>query len=164
VFDIGFWELAVIGVIALLVVGPDRLPALARNVGMWVGRIRRYVSHVKQDIERELHAEEMRELLEKRDRLGDEIRDVARETASVLDDARKELDAASRDGSERPGGGTRGAADASPGTRTGAIPPVSDAGAGAVDPPAGQDAQPQAPGPAASDSDHEKQPGQSGQR
>ena len=96
-FDIGFWEIAVIGVIALLVVGPERLPALARNVGMWVGRIRRYVSHVKQDIERELHAEEVRELLEQRNPLS-EIRDVARETASVVDDARKEIDSVSREG------------------------------------------------------------------
>ena len=62
-FDIGFWEVAVIGVIALLVVGPERLPGLARTVGLWVGRVRRYVTHVKQDIEREIHAEEMRELI-----------------------------------------------------------------------------------------------------
>jgi sec-independent protein translocase protein TatB len=85
-FDIGFWELALIGAIALLVVGPERLPGLARTVGMWVGRIRRYVSHVKQDIERELHAEEVRQLLEKPEGL-DGIRDVAKETASVFEDA-----------------------------------------------------------------------------
>ena len=62
-FDIGFWELVLIGVIALLVVGPERLPAMARNVGLWVGRIRRYVAHVKDDIEREIRAEELRELM-----------------------------------------------------------------------------------------------------
>lgn len=94
-FDIGFWEIALIGVIALLVVGPERLPGLARTVGLWVGRVRRYVSHVKQDIERELHADEMRELLEKREGLS-ELKDVAEETASVFKDARSGLDEAAR--------------------------------------------------------------------
>jgi sec-independent protein translocase protein TatB len=89
-FDIGFWEIAVIGVIALLVVGPERLPALARNVGRWVGQVRRYVTHVKQDIEREIHADEVRDLLENPDGLAS-IRDVARETAEVFDETRKEL-------------------------------------------------------------------------
>ena len=89
-FDIGFWEIAVIGVIALLVVGPERLPALARNVGRWVGQVRRYVSHVKQDIEREIHADEVRDLLKNPDGLAS-IRDVARETAEVFDETRKEL-------------------------------------------------------------------------
>ena len=89
-FDIGFWEIAVIGVIALLVIGPERLPAVARNVGRWVGQVRRYVSHVKQDIEREIHADEVRDLLEKPDGLAS-IRDVARETAEVFDETRKEL-------------------------------------------------------------------------
>ena len=89
-FDIGFWEIAVIGVIALLVIGPERLPAVARNVGRWVGQVRRYVSHVKQDIEREIHADEVRDLLENPDGLAS-IRDVARETADMFDETRKEL-------------------------------------------------------------------------
>ncbi|MFT5172908.1 MAG: sec-independent protein translocase protein TatB [Gammaproteobacteria bacterium] len=92
-FDIGFWEIAVIGVIALLVVGPERLPGVARNVGRWVGRIRRYVSHVKQDIEREINADEVRQLLEQPEGL-ESIRDVARETGAVFDDTRKELNSA----------------------------------------------------------------------
>ncbi|MFQ5659581.1 MAG: Sec-independent protein translocase protein TatB [Gammaproteobacteria bacterium] len=53
-FDIGFWEIAVIGVVALLVVGPDRLPGLARDAGRWSGSIRRFVSNTKREIEREL--------------------------------------------------------------------------------------------------------------
>lgn len=64
-FDIGFWELALIGVVALLVVGPERLPGLARTAGMWVGRLRRFVSSVKSDIDRELRADELRQALNK---------------------------------------------------------------------------------------------------
>ena len=95
-FDIGFWELVVIGVIVLLVIGPERLPGVARNVGLWVGRIRRYVAHVKRDIERELHADEVRQLLEKSEGL-DDIKSIARETASVVRDTRRELDEAARE-------------------------------------------------------------------
>jgi len=64
-FDIGFWELAVIGVVALLVVGPERLPGLARSTGMWVGRARRFVSGVKADIDREIAADELKKALAK---------------------------------------------------------------------------------------------------
>ena len=89
-FDIGFWELALIGVVALLVVGPDRLPGLARTVGLWVGRIRRYVATVRDDIEREIQADELRTLLEKRDDLNP-LKEVIEETSSTISDANKEL-------------------------------------------------------------------------
>ena len=59
-FEIGFAELFLLGVIALLVVGPDRLPALARTVGVWVGRAQRLVGQVRADIEREVRADELR--------------------------------------------------------------------------------------------------------
>jgi sec-independent protein translocase protein TatB len=64
-FDIGFLELLVIGVIALLVVGPERLPRLARTAGLWVGRARRTLSSVKAEIDNELKAEELKEILAK---------------------------------------------------------------------------------------------------
>jgi sec-independent protein translocase protein TatB len=64
-FDIGFWELTVIGVVALLVIGPERLPRVARTAGMWVGRARRFVTSVKSDIDRELAAEELKKTLAK---------------------------------------------------------------------------------------------------
>jgi len=64
-FDIGFWEIALIGVIALLVIGPEKLPGVARNVGAWVGKGKRLVGSVQADINRELNrAEELKKLLE----------------------------------------------------------------------------------------------------
>jgi sec-independent protein translocase protein TatB len=70
-FNIGFWELAIIAVIALLVVGPQKLPELARQAGTWIGHIRRFVNSARADIERELGAEELRRALHKQQ---DEIR------------------------------------------------------------------------------------------
>jgi sec-independent protein translocase protein TatB len=67
-FDIGFWELVLIGVVALLVVGPERLPKLARTAGLWIGRGRRMLSSVKAEIDRELKAEELKQILEKQAR------------------------------------------------------------------------------------------------
>lgn len=61
-FDVGFWELAVIGVIALVILGPERLPELARTAGMWIGRARRMVASVKEDINKELESERLKEV------------------------------------------------------------------------------------------------------
>ncbi|MHB8404964.1 MAG: Sec-independent protein translocase protein TatB [Gammaproteobacteria bacterium] len=59
-FEGSFWELALIFVLALVVFGPERLPGLARTVGLWVGRARAVVRNLTEQIERELAAEEMR--------------------------------------------------------------------------------------------------------
>ncbi len=59
-FDIGFTELLVIGVVALIVIGPERLPKVARTAGHLFGRMQRYVSTVKSDISREIELEELR--------------------------------------------------------------------------------------------------------
>lgn len=58
-FDIGFMELCLIGVVALLVVGPERLPRLARTAGMWAGRARRFMSDVKADISAEMREQDL---------------------------------------------------------------------------------------------------------
>ena len=74
-FDIGFWELTTIAVIALLVIGPDKLPGVARTAGKWVGRARRFVGDVKTDIDRELKQEELRKALAE-DAGLDEIKEI----------------------------------------------------------------------------------------
>jgi sec-independent protein translocase protein TatB len=61
-FDIGFTELLVIGVVALIVIGPEKLPRMARTVGHLAGRLQRYVSDVKADINREIELEELRKM------------------------------------------------------------------------------------------------------
>ncbi len=61
-FDIGFWELCLIAVIALLVFGPEKLPSAARSAGLWIGKARRIISSVKQEIDRELKLQELQEV------------------------------------------------------------------------------------------------------
>jgi sec-independent protein translocase protein TatB len=61
-FDIGFSEIVVIAVVALIVIGPEKLPKTARTLGHLFGRLQRYVSEVKADINRELELEELRKL------------------------------------------------------------------------------------------------------
>jgi sec-independent protein translocase protein TatB len=61
-FDIGFSELVVVGLIALIVLGPKRLPEVARTAGRWTGQLRRFIADVKQDLDREIHTEELSEL------------------------------------------------------------------------------------------------------
>ncbi len=69
-FDIGFWELGLIGVVALLVIGPERLPSVARSVGKWVGTARRFVHSVQADINTEVSkADELKRLLEEQSRV-----------------------------------------------------------------------------------------------
>jgi len=65
-FDIGFWEIALIIVVALLVVGPEEFPSLVRNASTWLGKMRRFMSDVKGDLDKELNkAEELKKLMDK---------------------------------------------------------------------------------------------------
>jgi len=61
-FDIGASEIFVIGIVALIVIGPERLPRVARTLGHLFGRLQRYVSEVKSDINREIELDELRKL------------------------------------------------------------------------------------------------------
>ena len=76
-FDFSFGELAVIGTVALVVLGPERLPRVARTVGEWAGKAQRYVAQVKADINREVELADLK-------KLQDEARDVARSIESTV--------------------------------------------------------------------------------
>ncbi|HZX33297.1 MAG TPA: Sec-independent protein translocase protein TatB [Rhodocyclaceae bacterium] len=83
-FDVGFSELIVIGIVALIVIGPERLPKVARTVGHLLGRAQRYVNDVKADINREMQLDELKKLQAQ----------VAESARSLEDSVRKEVDTA----------------------------------------------------------------------
>ena len=86
-FDIGFSELLVIGLVALIVIGPERLPRVARTLGHLAGRLQRYVADVKADINREVELEELRKM-----------KDSVQQAASGIEDSvQGEIDKAASD-------------------------------------------------------------------
>jgi sec-independent protein translocase protein TatB len=84
-FDVGFSELMVIGVVALLVLGPERLPKVARTVGHLMGRLQRYVADVKSDINREMQIEELKRLQEDARKTAMELESSMRQQVSTLE-------------------------------------------------------------------------------
>ena len=86
-FDIGFTELILIGVVALVVVGPQRLPVATRTIGTLLGRAQRYVNDVKSDIQRQVDLEELRKVQQQVKTMGDElqssVQNVEKEVSSV---------------------------------------------------------------------------------
>jgi sec-independent protein translocase protein TatB len=89
VFDIGFSEIVVIGVVALIVIGPERLPKVARTLGHMFGRLQRYVNEVKADINREMELEELR-------KLQSQVQSAAREIEQSVTHAANEVESGVR--------------------------------------------------------------------
>lgn len=76
-FDIGFWELSVLAIIGLIVLGPERLPVVARTVGRWVGQAKHYMSALTSELEREVKADDIRrEVREAREQIEAETRNA----------------------------------------------------------------------------------------
>ena len=88
-FDIGFFELILIGIVALLVIGPERLPRVARQAGLWVGKMRNFVSSVKEDIDQELKADELKKIM-KQHADSNSIHEIIEETKDAVDQAKQE--------------------------------------------------------------------------
>ncbi|MFL6622645.1 MAG: Sec-independent protein translocase protein TatB [Sulfurifustis sp.] len=82
-FDVGFSELVVVALVALIVLGPKRLPEVARTAGQWVARFRRFVADVKSDFDRELEHADLQELRKLKQEL-DDTRRLMEETSSKL--------------------------------------------------------------------------------
>ena len=85
-FDVGFWELMLIGLVALVVIGPERLPGVARTVGKWVGKGKRMLTDVKAEIDQELKAEELKRIVEvqKQNKPLQEIIETASESVNEI--------------------------------------------------------------------------------
>ena len=89
-FDIGFSELFIIMVVGLLVIGPERLPKVARTVGALFGRLQRYVNDVKADIQREMELDELK-------KLRSQFEDAARSVEQSVNEVGRDLRATSDD-------------------------------------------------------------------
>lgn len=87
-FDIGFLELLLLGIVGLLVLGPERLPKAARTVGLWVGKIKRTVSSMQREINSQLEAEELRQKLkEQQTKLDESLSKAKRDVESIAEPA-----------------------------------------------------------------------------
>jgi sec-independent protein translocase protein TatB len=93
-FDIGFSELLLIGIVALVVIGPERLPKVARTAGHLFGRLQRYVANVKADIAREMELDELRKF---KGEIEDAARSVERSISDEVSLAEQEVRALSQE-------------------------------------------------------------------
>lgn len=168
-FEVGFAELFLLGVIALLVVGPDRLPGLARTVGVWVGKAQRLVGQVRADIEREVRADELRKAAKEYSPTA-VLSDVRKEVEDFTSDLSRpaDLDAGADETGEPAAGDARAdgrAATAATGSEGGVRKAADTPGAdepGSTGPAAGDASEPEAPagpsGDPAGDTAHAAEP------
>jgi sec-independent protein translocase protein TatB len=84
-FDMGFTEMLLIGIVALVVIGPERLPGVARTAGKYLGKLKRFMTTVRADVESELRTDELREILAKQQEELNSLKDVVSDTAKDLD-------------------------------------------------------------------------------
>lgn len=93
-FDMGFTEVVLIGIVALVVIGPERLPGVAVTVGKYVGRLRRFMTNVRADVESEFKTDEIRKLLAAQQEELSSLKEVVSEASKGLDmsDVAKSID------------------------------------------------------------------------
>jgi len=90
-FDIGFWEILLILVLALVVIGPERLPGAARQAGFFVGKARRYIEGVRNEVESELDINEFKRMLHNQEV---QINELQQQIKSGIDDIKPDVSAA----------------------------------------------------------------------
>ena len=84
-FDFGFWELVLVFIVGLLVIGPERLPKVVHTLGLWVGRAQGYVRTVKEDIRRELEQEELKKMLAQEKAALDDVAEGLEKAQGYID-------------------------------------------------------------------------------
>jgi sec-independent protein translocase protein TatB len=126
-FDVGFSEIVVIAVVALIVIGPERLPKVARTLGHMFGRLQRYVNEVKADINREMELDELR-------KLKTEVQSAARDIEQSMTSAVHEVETGVRSVEAQLNAAE--AANATPGATDVAAPASPAATAATAAPPA----------------------------
>ena len=85
-FDIGLFELLLLSIIVLLVIGPKRLPETLRTLGLWIGRMRRSFTRVKTEIEREIGMDDVRRQLHN-EAIMEQMKEIERDVGGAIDDA-----------------------------------------------------------------------------
>ncbi|MES2625014.1 MAG: Sec-independent protein translocase protein TatB [Pseudomonadota bacterium] len=91
-FDVGFFELVMIGVVALVVLGPEKLPGAIRTASLWIGRLRRSFNNIKQDIEREIGADDIRRQL-RNEAILDKFKTTKSQVTDTMNMVKKETEA-----------------------------------------------------------------------
>jgi len=144
-FDVSFTELLTIGVVALIVIGPERLPKVARTVGHLLGRAQRYVNDVKSDIRREMELEELRNLRKEMEDAAhalettvrtnvDELHKGFNDVQQSVEDAARDVKAAAAGEQQEPSADAAAEAPApSPAADAPALPDVSSPAVPATD-------------------------------
>ena len=94
-FDIGFLELVLVGIIGLIILGPERLPVAARTLGRWIGRAKRMVSQFTQEIDKEIEIEELKAQLKKQGEsldINSDVRQIQETVSKALQEAERDAE------------------------------------------------------------------------
>lgn len=97
-FDVGFTEIFLIGIVSLVVIGPERLPAVAKTVGQWIGKLQRFVKGVKTDLASELETGDLKKLIGDQREQIDELRNMVSTAKKDFQSTAKSLEKSTREG------------------------------------------------------------------
>ena len=97
-FDVGFTEIFLIGIVSLVVIGPERLPAVAKTVGQWIGKLQRFVKGVKTDLASELETGDLKKLIGDQREQIDELRNMVSTAKKDFQSTAKSVEKSTREG------------------------------------------------------------------
>jgi len=100
-FEVGFSELLMVGLVALLVIGPEKLPKAARLAGFWLGKTRSTITAIQDEIRQEFHAEEMRQLAQQH-LIADDLQQAIQDGEAAIQDINNTIQALPDAKSEHP--------------------------------------------------------------